>query len=384
MMTSRQSHLASTSHASLRAWGRGALLLLSLAAIAPLAAQTKSDHPKPAYITPAARTTSVAFGTGPKAVTSAVRGVVVGAIGEEAGTPATTLGTINRAVFLDDTTVAIIDWTEANVRLFTITGRHLQTVGRKGQGPGEFRAPQTVAIAPSGDLFIADVRRTIEIFRRGPEGWEYRTTWKLPFGVRDMCFVGDRLFVNAAVLGKPEMLHEIDDAGSVVRSFGSVYRSPNQLVDHDVANGNIACDPERQLVHFIAGSVIGDVRAYRTTGALVWRVQVTDFRNNIITDTPDGLRVSGSPGGAHSPTSLTLEDQGGLVAVWTLIRPEEMKARIGPQESHLVRIDPTSGTATSLGMVPANVRDVRGSLRLESSEDPYPRVEVRRVARTAR
>lgn len=54
------------------------------------------------------------------------------------------------------------------VELDALTGRVVRSFGRAGEGPGEFRAPQRIAISPNGQLIaVYDVgRRTVEIFER--------------------------------------------------------------------------------------------------------------------------------------------------------------------------------------------------------------------------
>lgn len=354
-------------------------VLIYLAALSPLTAQSAKVHPNPAYVTPAPSTNAVAFGAPSKSASTGDRGALIGTIGQEDGSAATLLGRVTQATFLDDTTVAILDGTVQDVRLFSVRGRHLETIGRKGEGPGEFRAPQAVVQAPSGDLLVSDIRRTIQVFRPGARGFEYRETWKLPFSPRAMCFLGQRLFVNAPTLEDPSIIHELAADGTVRRSFGTVYRSPNALINYEIGQGRIACDAQRQLIYFMAGGVIGDIRAFRPTGELVWRVQVSDFRSNVVTDQPDGMTVTRNPRGAHAGVGLFLVEGEGLLAMWTLSSPDQMKAKAAPLQTQVVRIDPTTGRATSRGLAPAVVLDVRGAVRLEMSDDPYPRVDVRRV-----
>jgi len=358
------------------------LLVLS-ATLSPVAGQATGRHPNPAYITPAPVTVTVAFGEREFIAPRNDPTRLVGTIGTEDGPAATLFGRIKQATLLDDATVAVIDDTAPEVRLFSIAGRHLQTVGRKGEGPGEFRAPQAVIRSPSGDLLISDIRRNIQIFRTGPRGFEHRQTWQLPFSPRSMCFIGRRLFVNATMLDNPSIIHEISDNGTVVRSFGAVYRSPNPLINYETGQGRIACDAQRQLVYFMAGGGLGEVRAFRLTGELVWRVQVSDYRTNVVTDLPDGLRVEGGPLGAHAAVGLTLVEGKDLLAMWTFVSPEQMKRKESPTRTQRVLIEPSSGKAVSLGGHSGVVSDIRGPIRLELSNDPFPSVVVFRMS-TAR
>lgn len=52
--------------------------------------------------------------------------------------------------------VAIADDRDGNVKLFDASGRYVRTLGRRGGGPGEFRAPLGVAFVGDSTLLIAD------------------------------------------------------------------------------------------------------------------------------------------------------------------------------------------------------------------------------------
>lgn len=359
-------------------------LLLLGSAFSPGAAQTAGRHPNPAYIAPAPRTVTVAFGDREFIAPPDDPTRLIGTIGTEDGPAATLFGRIKQATLLDDSTVAVIDETAPEVRLFSVAGRHVQTVGRMGEGPGEFRAPQAVTRSPSGELLISDIRRNVQIFRTGPRGFEHRQTWQLPFSPRSMCFVGQRLFANATILDNASIIHEISDSGTVVRSFGAVYRSPNPLINYETGQGRIACDARRQLVYFMPGGGLGEVRAFRLTGELVWRIRVSDYRTNVVTDLPDGLRVEESPLGAHTALGLMLVDGNELCAVWTLVPADKMEPKASPARTQRVLIEPSSGKAVSLGRQPGRVSDIRGPIRLEVSNDPFPSIAVFRTSASRR
>lgn len=62
---------------------------------------------------------------------------------------------------VDDTgKVFILESQAAEVRVFDSLGSHLHTIGRSGQGPGEFVRPVRIDIAPDGDLWVMDPRNT--------------------------------------------------------------------------------------------------------------------------------------------------------------------------------------------------------------------------------
>jgi hypothetical protein len=61
-------------------------------------------------------------------------------IGSTEGDPAHVLSSVRRAIRLANGNVAVFDEAAQEVRFFDPSGHHIRTVGRQGQGPGEFRS----------------------------------------------------------------------------------------------------------------------------------------------------------------------------------------------------------------------------------------------------
>ena len=68
-------------------------------------------------------------------------------------------GRIGGAARLDDGTVVVVDQMAAEARFFDATGRHVRTVGRAGDGPGEFRDPLLLARTAGDTLLVTDRNR---------------------------------------------------------------------------------------------------------------------------------------------------------------------------------------------------------------------------------
>ena len=57
---------------------------------------------------------------------------------------------------LSDGSVAVVDQTSAEVRIFDATGRHLRSMGQRGEGPGEFTNPFILWVAAGDTLWIGN------------------------------------------------------------------------------------------------------------------------------------------------------------------------------------------------------------------------------------
>ena len=76
-----------------------------------------------------------------------------------------------------DGNMYVLDWGDTCINVYDEKGIYLRTIGRKGQGPGEFDTPAYYDISPDGRVFIMDTRnRRVVIF--GVEG-EYLGGFRL-------------------------------------------------------------------------------------------------------------------------------------------------------------------------------------------------------------
>ena len=89
--------------------------------------------------------------------------------GDEESDPAYDLLQVNDVIRLSDGRIALINNGTSEVRLYDPAGRHLRTVGRAGEGPGEFRAIETLDHSAGDTLHVYDymLRRATSI---APDG----------------------------------------------------------------------------------------------------------------------------------------------------------------------------------------------------------------------
>lgn len=86
-------------------------------------------------------------------------------IGTVEGDEAYLFSRIRGAVRLSDGRIAVADDGAPDVRVFDAVGRHLRTLGRQGEGPGEFQGPSLLGALPGDTLVVMDSRlRRISLF----------------------------------------------------------------------------------------------------------------------------------------------------------------------------------------------------------------------------
>ena len=63
---------------------------------------------------------------------------------------------VRHAARLSDGSVAVVDGSSREIRVFAETGAHLVSMGGRGEGPGEFRAPWLLWVLPRDTLWVGD------------------------------------------------------------------------------------------------------------------------------------------------------------------------------------------------------------------------------------
>ena len=98
-------------------------------------------------------------------------------IGELDGPAEYLLGRVGSIAVDDDRNVFVFDDQAQHVRVYDSAGVYVETLGRKGEGPGEFNRAEFIAVLPDGRLVVRDPGNTrIQVFGPGPgetEEWVY-------------------------------------------------------------------------------------------------------------------------------------------------------------------------------------------------------------------
>jgi hypothetical protein len=77
----------------------------------------------------------------------------------------------------EEQNIYALDGKAANVKVFDKTGSFLKSIGRRGEGPGEFGRPQNILISPRQEIVIEDAGRRLIHFL--DLGGKYLRQWSL-------------------------------------------------------------------------------------------------------------------------------------------------------------------------------------------------------------
>jgi len=136
------------------------------------------------------------------------------------------------AIALDKSRLFVLDMDDADIKVFAKSGEYECTIGRKGQGPGEFHLPSGLDVFED-KLYVADSanRRVQVIDLKG----RYLSGFKVPFSPHRILALGpNRIVVMSLPSGRdgPEkMLHGFDGGGGLLWEAGDSYYSQDSVYD---------------------------------------------------------------------------------------------------------------------------------------------------------
>jgi hypothetical protein len=275
-------------------------------------------------------------------------------------------------IFLTDALNMRVGWIKAD-------GGATRWFGREGDGPEDFRWLGAIDVAPDGRVVVADVsHHRLVFFSRSDEGLQFDEVARTPMAVRDLCFLGDRLFVLSYYDGR--ILHEVGWDGSVLRSFGDPLETPFELgdrfapfVDSYSAEGEVLCMSEPGII-VVMTKILPEIRAFHLDGSVAWTTVLSPYARTTMTETSRGTIQMGfdpETSTVHESVSLWSPNRG-LLAVQLV----ESTFPGGPDEGvvDLRFLDTSSGDLLSFAREAPRIATVWQDQVVAWEALPYPRI----------
>jgi hypothetical protein len=222
--------------------------------------------------------------------------------------------------------IVILETAPPFLRVLTTDGRLLQTLGRRGQGPGEFERPVWLLTDADGRVMVTDRNNRLTIYTLG-DTLALGVMQRLPIGSIAACAAGRALWLM--MTNEQGIMHEMRGPGpdlTTGRSVGEFEPShpatrklPPEL-RRGVTAGALSCEPGAGVtggVAWIPSWGFGDVRAIPLDGGPQRTFTLTGFEPRPFDpSSPKGADIQ-SVRPYDEVASSTMTPEGLLVSVGT-------------------------------------------------------------------
>jgi len=180
----------------------------------------------------------------------------------------------------DQGNIYILDAGNHRIQKFDSDGNYIETIGSRGQGPGEFYLPLSLEVDPRGYLYVSDPQnQRVQILK--PDGTEYKTIsfHETPAGTIRLLKSGDIVMGKGGIVfafgpgggsQEPEKLMKIlDAAGNILNQFGEPVTYKDSFVNRTGNNFSFAIDKNDNV--YVSFEYQNRIEKYSPQGELLWK-----------------------------------------------------------------------------------------------------------------
>jgi len=164
--------------------------------------------------------------------------------------------------------IYVADSRNQRIQVFSPEGRYLRTIGRKGQGPGEFAATSSIDFDGEGRLHALDSQqRRIQVFT--PKGELVRTKPTTKLEIRQLRLLrSGKIAVESNVRG-PKLVQLLGPDLAPLAEFGEPFDYGDELTNSAGNSWEFAVDREDNII--LGFRLQNRIEKYSPDGQLIWR-----------------------------------------------------------------------------------------------------------------
>lgn len=299
--------------------------------------------------------------------------------------PVAQIGGDSSALFTDITHLVafqdgfvIGDNAEWRIHAFGPNGRAIGAVGRKGEGPAEFRRITAVSQVGKSGLAVADVMRRVELFE-STDTLRYSRRVQLSFSATSICTIGERIFAYASP-GADTLppIRVLDAEWQEQGRIGQAYRSPSPMINVALGEVKLVCAPALDRLVLIPRAGLGDAYVLEADGTPVARFLWSDYQNLAIIEDGDGFSATIEPGGLNRLRSANLIQDSLILLQYDFVSEADFEADQEFTSLHSVIINLATGEVAGRSSNWPPLLILAGGGAVEHVNDVWPTVRVYR------
>ncbi len=307
-----------------------------------------------------------------------------------------TLGGVQHTVFgkIEDahldtrsSRLALLDSRFQEVRWFDLSGEFIGSVGKPGNGPGEFTAPRRLLFGPDAWMYVSDYPNVLEAFVFNGQQWEFERTIRLPVQINDACLAPNALYLAGATsIGASgdslAAIHAIElPGGRELGSLGWLYRTARPQALARMSEANVACISGSGSGVVLLPEYLPEVRGYEVDGSVRWITRIAEYRPWTVAEKPDGgLRIEIPEDGGYLASGVTFLPQRFAIVQLDKYTREAWIPDRKPAALLTYVLDVESGEGLYVGSEVPRILHVDPPYFVAAVEEPFPQAVVYRMA----
>jgi hypothetical protein len=261
--------------------------------------------------------------------------------------------------------IYILDSGNQRIQEFSPEGKYLATIGRKGQGPGEFTFPSSLDIDSKGYLYVLDSnQRKLQILT--PEGKEFKSILAIKHNLDKVRLLKSGLLVargrvnwnpeNKKGVSPPKLLKLLDFQMNVQKEFGDVYDYKEQITNEFGNFVQFEVDMEDNI--FLSFNYQNRIEKYSPDVRLLWKAdRILNYSTDLIKkgkiEVTATTKKYSSPKMNRCSIGISIEEKG---RVWALTLNRQIK-----KEEEIIRsisYTPAGVTKKTIGNIDLRTTDM--------------------------
>ncbi|NIO20266.1 MAG: 6-bladed beta-propeller [Candidatus Aenigmarchaeota archaeon] len=245
--------------------------------------------------------------------------------------------------------IYILDAGNHRIQKFGPDGKYIETIGNRGQGPGEFYLPLSLDIDSGGYLYVSDPQnQRVQILK--PDGTDHKTIsfHETPAGTIRLLKSGDMVMGKGGIIfsfgpgggsQSPDKLMKIlDSGGNVLNQFGEPVTYKDSFVNRMGNNFRFAVDKDDSV--YVTFEYQNRIEKYSPQGEMLWKAdRKLDYSTDIskakaqVKRTGGNVQVQG-PQMNRCSMGVAVDARGRIWVVGfkrQLKEDEQVQSRIGVQ-----------------------------------------------------
>jgi DNA-binding beta-propeller fold protein YncE len=249
----------------------------------------------------------------------------------------------------DQGNIYILDAGNHRIQKFDPDGNYIETIGRRGQGPGEFYLPLSLEVDSRGYLYVSDPQnQRVQILK--PDGTEYKilSFHETPAGIIRLLTSDDMVMGKGGIVfafgpgggtqGPEKLMKILDSEGNILNEFGEPVIYKDSFVNRMGNNFRLAVDKDDSVI--VSFEYQNRIEKYSPQGGLLWKAdRKLDYSTDLSKAKSDVKRSGGrvqlqAPQMNRCSMGIAVDDKS---RVWVvtfkrqLKEEEQVESRIGVQ-----------------------------------------------------